>query len=138
LRLGQLRPKPPFTEDTAYTALAYTTGALFHGFALHHTVNPGLNHTVYAGADGQWTLPALSFLAILDMVSEAPDQCREPDSARDVSIWGTPQPHSFGRRRIPCVWGPDPPTDTVRADGLDMAGQVVWYASEQRRAALKP
>lgn len=68
--LLQLRPKPPFTEDTAYTALAYTTGALFHGLALHHTVNPDLNHTVYAGPGGEWTLPALSFLAILDMVSE--------------------------------------------------------------------
>ncbi len=53
-------------------------------------------------------------------------------------FWGTPQPHSHGQRRIPCVWGPDPPTDTVRAEGLDMAGQVVGYAREQRRAALEP
>ncbi len=68
--LLRLRPKPPYTMDTVFEVLAHTAVALFQGLALQHTVNPELATTDYDGPGGAWTLPAQTFLAILDMVSE--------------------------------------------------------------------
>ncbi len=64
---------------------------------------------------------------------------RGPDSPHQMTVvkvsvaLGYTPTTQFWPEANPCVWGPDPPTDTVRAEGLDMAGQVVGYAREQRR-----
>ncbi len=60
-----------------------------------------------------------------------------PTGQRDRLVWGTPQLHTLGQWRS-CAFGVPIHLRTVRVEGQDMAGQVVGYAREQRRAALKP
>jgi len=64
--LLDLEPRPPFTDATAAPALTRLTSALFEGLAMQHTVDPEVGDTTY---DGGWTLPALGFLAAVDVVS---------------------------------------------------------------------
>jgi AcrR family transcriptional regulator len=68
--LLKLRPRAPFTDADAYEALTRMTVALFHGLSMQHTVNTAVGDTTYLGAGGDWTLPSLGFLAIVDAVSE--------------------------------------------------------------------
>lgn len=64
--LLRLEARPPFTAATAPEALTRLTNALFEGLAMQHTVDSSVGDTTY---EGGWTLPALGFLAAVDVVS---------------------------------------------------------------------
>lgn len=72
--LLQLSPRPPFTAATAAHGLTRLTIALFQGLALQHTVNPAVGDTTYPAegtvTGGEWTLPALGFLGLVDTVCQ--------------------------------------------------------------------
>jgi AcrR family transcriptional regulator len=72
-----LRPKPPFTHDNVYDLLAKVGGALVEGLALHHGLDPELSTERFAGPGGDWSPPAIGFLAIMDALTE-PDPTFEP------------------------------------------------------------
>lgn len=66
-----LRPKPPFTNDNVHDLLAQIGGALVEGLAVHHGLDPDLGAQRFPGPGGDWSLPAIAFLAILDTLIEA-------------------------------------------------------------------
>lgn len=73
--LLDLRPKPPFTDTNAAHDLARLTVALFQGLALQHTVDNTVGDTTYPNTTdtttiGEWTLPALGFLGLIDTVCQ--------------------------------------------------------------------
>lgn len=82
--LLQLRPRPPFTEDNAAHDLTRLTIALFQGLALQHTVDNTVGDTTYTAENtdggGEWTLPALGFLALVDTVCEPIPGGTAPDT----------------------------------------------------------
>ena len=97
-------------------------------FTRHDAAVGGLSTYAMTGPDGDVSRGYWQWLSVEPSKSfEVLDGFALADGSPNAHIcfqlaWGTPQPHSFGRRRIPCVLGPDPPTDAVRAEGLDMAG----------------
>lgn len=65
-----LRPRSPFTEANVFDMLAKIGGALVEGLALHHDIEPELASARYPGPGGEWSAPALGFLAIIDAITE--------------------------------------------------------------------
>lgn len=65
-----LRPKAPYTHENAYDLLAKIGGALVEGLAVHHGVDQELARMRLPGPGGDWSAPAIGFLAILDGLFE--------------------------------------------------------------------
>lgn len=65
-----LRPRPPFTAESMCSTLAVLGGSIVEGLGLHHAVNPELIAETIEFSGEEWTLPALGFLAVMDLVSE--------------------------------------------------------------------
>jgi AcrR family transcriptional regulator len=77
-----LRPKPPFTEENVYQFLAKVGGALVEGLGIHHGLDPGLSAQRFGGPGGEWSPPAIGFLAIIDALTE-PDPDFQPPRIND-------------------------------------------------------
>ena len=65
-----LRPKASCTRENAYDLLAKIGGALVEGLAVHHGVDQELARLRLPGPGGDWSAPAIGFLAILDALFE--------------------------------------------------------------------
>jgi AcrR family transcriptional regulator len=65
-----LRPRQPFTHDDVYDLLAKIGGALVEGLAVHQGLDPELGSRRFPGPGGEWSPPAIGFLAILDALVE--------------------------------------------------------------------
>ncbi len=79
-----LRPKPPFTDSNVYDILAKVGGALVEGLALHHGMDPDLANQRFSGPGGDWSPPAIGFLAIADALLEPDPHFRASPADRDA------------------------------------------------------
>lgn len=76
-----LRPRPPFTDETAATSLSMLGSSLVEGLSVHHAVQPSVMDPLSeTGSERPWTAAALGFLALVDLVAE-PDPGFKPPSA---------------------------------------------------------